>query len=354
MLAGRCGCDVRPGAESRESVGVAAPASAPPPPTFPTLPPLLLTRLPHPRPQRRPAPPSTHPLHRHPAHRQPIQERRQVPRREVLQRHRPVRDRRRDHVRPRLDPVRDHRVVRTVQLLHPLDRHPRRPRTADPRTHRIQQIRQVLHLRLTRGTLDHRHPLRQRRRRHHVRRPQHRRPIRPAQKHMRPPKPPPSLPPRRRVGCLRHDVPSLQPNPRPQRPQAPDVQVHRAVPDRAPPRHRHLRVPPRRQQRPEHAHPRPHRPHDVIMRQRRPPVVGVQVHRIVLRRILLHPTPQRPQQLHHVPDVRQVRHIPQRHLLLRQQRPRHQRQTRILRPMNPHSPPQRPATMYHKCIHNPS
>ena len=76
--------------------------------------------------------------------------------------------RRRKHIRPGLDLVRDDGIFRPVQLLHAADADHIRPRALDLRAHAVEEVRTVNHMRLLRRILDDRHALREARRHHDV------------------------------------------------------------------------------------------------------------------------------------------------------------------------------------------
>ena len=86
----------------------------------------------------------------------------------VLDEHITARHRRRDHVRPRLDAIRDDRIVRRAQFRHAVNLDAIRSRTADARPHHIEIVREINDLRLERRILKNRLSLGAGRRHHHI------------------------------------------------------------------------------------------------------------------------------------------------------------------------------------------
>ena len=156
----------------------------------------------------------------------------------VLDEHITARHRRRDHVRPRLDAVRDDRIVCRAQLRHAIDLDAVRSRTADARPHHIEIVREINDLRLERRILKNRLSLGAGRRHHHIlRRPDTReievdaRPLEPVR--------------RTRVNRALRDL-----DLRPECLKALEMQIDRARPNGAAARQRDLRMSLARKQRP--------------------------------------------------------------------------------------------------------
>src|SRR6266851_202625 len=215
------------------------------------------------------------------------------------------------------------------------------PATRNLRPHLPQHLHQIRHFRFTRRILQHRLPIRQRRRHQNIFRPRHR-------------------------NFLKHDMRALQPsalrrpcldvsvrraNLRPHLLQRLQVQIHRPRPNRTASRQRNSRHSHARHQRPQRQHRRPHRLHQLIRRLR-----VVQLRRldhVVAARYFRHRNSRvhEGQQLAHRNQVAHFRNVVQRHLLCRKQSRRHHRQRRILRPADRHRPPQRFPAPDPKFIH---
>ena len=257
------------------------------------------------------------PLDVHAKRGQAIDDRQQVVVGELVERHVAVGDRRGQCIGARHDPVGHDRVVSPAQLVHAVDCDPRRAGAGDSGAHRIQKLGEVGDLRLAGGGLDDRPAAGERRSRHHVGRPQHRRAERPSQEDRRADE----------VVRLGDDVTATKLDPGTEGLQATEVQVHGPFPEHASARHRHRRVAATSQQRAQYTDPRPHRANHLVACVRGAVVMRRERHR-AMPALYVHA--QLAQQPGHVVDVRQVRDASKRHRPVRQQGGRHERQARVL------------------------
>ena len=128
------------------------------------------------------------------------------------------------------------------------------------------------------------------------------------------------------------------------------VQVDRARPNRTATGQRNDSMTVARQHRAKHQNRRAHLANDVVFRLVIRNVVARHCQNLtVLQR--RHLGPQRLQQRRHCTDVGQARRVGQRQRLFRQERGRHQRQTRIFRPGNGDLPVQRAIACHNDRIH---
>src|SRR6266481_3062157 len=243
--------------------------------------------------------------------------------------------------RARLDPVRNHGMLRPPQFLHAANPQRRTSVPGNLRSHLPQHHNEVRHFRLPRRVFQHGLALRERRRHQNIFRPGHRNLLKHDVRALQPPA----------FWRARLDVPVRSDDLRAHLLQRLQVQIHRPRPDRASPRQRHARHSHPRHQRPQRQNRRPHRLHQLIRRLRM-----VQTRRfdhVVARRHLRHGNlcVHERQQLAHGDQVAHFRNIVQRHRFRRQQRRRHRRQRRILRPADRHRPPQRLPALNPKFVH---
>src|SRR6266403_4584971 len=241
----------------------------------------------------------------------------------------------------RLDPVRNHRVLRPAQSLHAANPERRTSVPGNLRSHLPQHHNEVRHFRLPRRVFQHGLALRERRRHQYVFRPGHRDLLKHDVRALQPPA----------FWRARLDVPVRSDNLRAHLLQRLQVQIHRPCPDRAPPRQRYSRHSHSRHQRPQRQNRRAHGLHQLVRRLRM-----VQTRRfdhVIARRYLRHGNLRvhERQQLAHGDQVAHLRDVVQRHRFRRQQRRRHRRQRRILRPADRHRPPQRLPALDQKLIH---
>src|SRR6267142_646975 len=243
--------------------------------------------------------------------------------------------------RARLDPVRNHGMLRPPQFLHAANPQRRTSIPGNLRSHLPQHHNEVRHFRLPRRVFQHGLALRERRRHQNIFRPGHRNLLKHDVRALQPPA----------FWRARLDVPVRSDNLRAHLLQRLQVQIHRPRPDRASPRQRYSRHSHSRHQRPQRQDRRPHRLHQFVRRLRM-----VQTRRfdyVIARRHLRHGNLRvhERQQLAHGDQVAHLRDVVQRHRFRRQQRRRHHRQRRVLRPADRHRPPQRLPALDQKFIH---
>src|SRR6266481_2624505 len=243
--------------------------------------------------------------------------------------------------RARLDPVRNHGMLRPPQFLHAANPQRRTSVPGNLRSHLPQHHNEVRHFRLPRRVFQHGLALRERRRHQNIFRPGHRNLLKHDVRALQPPA----------FWRARLDVPVRSDNLRAHLLQRLQVQIHRPRPNRASPRQRNPRHSHSRHQRPQRQDRRPHRLHQLVRRLRM-----VQTRRfdhVIARRYLRHGNLRvhERQQLAHGDQVAHLRDVVQRHRFRRQQRRRHRRQRRILRPADRHRPPQRLPALDQKLIH---
>src|SRR6266850_998789 len=244
--------------------------------------------------------------------------------------------------RARLDPVRNHGMLRPPQFLHAANPQRRTSVPGNLRSHLPQHHNEVRHFRFPRRVFQHRLALRQRRRHQNIFRPGHRNLLKYDVRALQPPA----------FWRARLDVPVRSGDLRAHLLQRLQVQIHRPRPDRASPRQRHARHSHPRHQRPQRQNRRPHRLHQLIRRLRM-----VQTRRlddVVTCRHLRHGNlcVHERQQLAHGDQVADLRDVVQRHRFRRQQGRRHHWQRRILRPADRHRPSQRLPALNQEFIHS--
>ena len=180
-----------------------------------------------------------------------------------------------DHERAAFDPVGDDPMLGAGEFVHALDADFRRAVALDLGAHLDEQLGAIRNFRLARRADQDRLSLRQRGGAHDVDRPQHGRPLRPAEIH------PAALEP---AADFADDVAVFGAEIGPELLQAADVQIDRPVADGAAAGNADDRLAALGQQRPQHADAGPHRFDDVVAGLARRFVLNLDIQRAVQRR----------------------------------------------------------------------
>src|SRR6266511_2521068 len=248
-------------------------------------------------------------------------------------------ERPRDEERPRLDPVRDDRVIERTQRRDALDAELVRARALDPRAHPDERGGEVRHLRLAGAVSQDRAALRERRRHHHVLGAGHRLAVEGEDRAVQ------AAARRRRL-----DVAVLEPDLGPEGGEPLQVLVDRPRADGAAARERDARPSPAGDERPEHEDGRAHRLHELVGRLR--PDRGGDAERHLARRgAALDRTAHVTEQLPERPHVREIGDVADRVIALREQRGGDHGQRGVLRARDVHAPAERHASFDDDLVH---